>query len=56
MRIDTCHGYAHKHTFYRNGKQRVVKLSGNLNVVFTETVNYLKKDFQRIKENYLRRT
>jgi len=54
MRIDTCHGYAHKHTFYRNGRQYVIKWDGRVSDVFTESVAFVKRNFARIKDNYLR--
>lgn len=54
MRIDTCHGFAHKHVYYADGKQRVIRIPGELNLVFTESIKYIKKDFLKIKENYKR--
>ena len=56
MRFDTCHDYAHKHTLHLNHKQYVVNLTkkgDNLNEVFTESINYVKYNFRKIKENYL---
>lgn len=53
MRIDTCHSYAHKHTFHANNRQYVVRLPGDLNIVFTESTNFVTKNFEKIKENYL---
>jgi hypothetical protein len=53
MRIDTCHGYPHKHTFYLHNRQYVIKLSGDMNIVFTESVKFVKENFPKIKENFL---
>lgn len=56
MRIDTCHGYAHKHTYHLNKKEHLVALSesGNvLNNVFTESSSYIKTNFRKIKQNFL---
>ena len=53
MRIDTCHGFAHLHVFHANGKERVVRLPGDLNSVFTERRDMVMNNFIKIKENYL---
>jgi len=53
MRVDTCHRYAHKHTYYQDGRQQIVKLSGDLSVVFNANLKRIKEDYQGIKENYL---
>jgi hypothetical protein len=54
MRIDTCHGYAHKHTFHRKNREYVIRLEGDLNEVFTESKESIIKNFRKIKENFLR--
>lgn len=46
MRYDTCHGYAHKHTFHMNKKEYIIKLTSegdSLNEVFTEVIRAYKK-------------
>jgi hypothetical protein len=56
MRIDTCHGYAHKHTFHLHDKEYIVNLTemgDDLNKVFTESENYVKTNFVKIKNNFL---
>ena len=54
MRIDTCHGYAHKHTFHAKDKEHVIRLPGDLNDVFTESRSFILQNYLKIKENYLR--
>ena len=57
MRIDTCHGYAHKHTFHLHDKEYIIDLTAKgdlLNDVFTESLNFVKNDFLKIKENFMR--
>ena len=57
MRYDTCHGYAHKHTFYLKGEAYIIDLTepgDRLNEMFTEYSNDIKQNFRRIKENFLR--
>ena len=54
MRIDNCHGQPHRHTYHLQRRQYWVLLGGNINEVFTEGKKYIKKDFIKIKENYLR--
>jgi len=57
MRFDTCHGYAHKHTFHLKGKEYTMDITGpgdDLNEVFTESGKYIKTNFQKIKDNFLR--
>lgn len=56
MRFDTCHGYAHKHTFHFVSKEHVVSLTapgGELNEVFDQSSRYVKNNFEKIKRNYL---
>lgn len=56
MRFDTCHGYAHKHTFHLKGKEYIMNLTGredNLNEVFTKSSKYVKNNFEKIKSNFL---
>lgn len=57
MRFDTCHGYAHKHTFHLHKKEYIVNLTNkgdDLNEVFTESSDYIKNNFEKIKSNYLK--
>lgn len=57
MRVDTCHGYAHKHTFHLKDKEYIINLTAkgdDLNDVFTEWSNSIKKNFLKIKDNFLR--
>jgi len=57
MRFDTCHGYAHKHTFHLKDKEYIVNLTkseDDLNGVFTESTRYVKNNFGEIKSNFLR--
>ena len=56
MRFDTFHGYAHKHTFHRASAEVIIdltKLGDRINDVFTESLEYIKRDFEKIKANYL---
>ena len=56
MRVDTCHGYVHIHTFHLEKRQAVVRLSSDLednNQLFTKYKEYIIKNFKRIKENFL---
>jgi hypothetical protein len=57
MRVDTCHGYAHKHTFHIDGRQYITKLSDDkedLNKIFTESSKFIVWNIKKIKENFLR--
>lgn len=56
MRIDTCHGYAHKHTFHLRDKEYIIDLTSkgdDLNEIFTQSTNFVKNNFSRIKSNFL---
>lgn len=55
MRIDTCHNYPHKHTYYLRRKQLNITLGTeeDNNKVFTESLKFVKKNFLKIKENFL---
>ena len=55
MRIDTCHGYPHKHTYYLRRRQLNIALGTkeDNNRVLTESLRFVKKNFQKIKENFL---
>lgn len=56
MRVDTCHGFAHIHTFHLEKNEIVVKLSSGLednNKLFTIHKNYIINNFRKIKENFL---
>ena len=55
--FDTFHGYAHRHTFHLHHKEYIINLTKrgeDLNEVFTASTNYIKHNFRKIKENYLR--
>lgn len=57
MRYDTCHGYAHKHTYNLRKKERIVTLTApgeRLNELFTESSTDIKQNFEKIKENFLK--
>jgi len=55
MRVDTCHGYPHKHTYYLKGKQAVIVLgkSEDLALVFRVSKQDIIKRFKDIKNNFL---
>lgn len=52
MRIDTCHGFTHKHSFHSNGKQYIIKLPENIDAVFTNFKKHVTQNFAMIKDNY----
>ncbi len=54
MRIDNCHGKPHKHLYYLHRRQFKVVLDSDTNSVFTWAKKYILRDFQKIKENYIR--
>jgi len=55
-RYDTKHGVAHEHRFYfRNRrKQRKIILGdkADYNAIFTKSQSIVKKNYQKIKQNY----
>lgn len=56
MRVDTCYGYAHIHTFHLEKREVVVRLSSGLedsNSLFTKYKEYIIKNSNKIKENFL---
>ncbi len=56
FRVDTCHGYAHIHTYHLAKREIVVRLSSDPNdnnELFTKYKEYVIIKFQEIKENYL---
>ena len=56
MRVDTCHNYAHKHTFRLKNKEYIMDLTAkgdDLNNVFTEWASFIKNNFSKIKDNFL---
>lgn len=56
IRFDTCHDYAHKHTFHGKSDEFIVDLTGlgdELNEVYTQSLEYIKTNFPKIKQNYL---
>ena len=57
MRFDSYHGYAHKHTFHMRKKEHIIKLTSaeeDLNEVFTESSKFIRNNFKKIKENYIK--
>lgn len=53
IRIDTCHGYAHKHVYHKRGREYCSRIFGDLGDVFTEHVRTVINSFPQIKQNYL---
>lgn len=56
MRVDTHHGYAHRHTFHFSSGEHIVNLTSpgdRLNEIFTEWSGYIRNNFEKIKNNYL---
>ncbi len=53
MRIDNCHGFSHKHACYLHRKEFTVVLSREPNIAFTELKEYILKNLQKIKQNFL---
>lgn len=53
MRIDNCHGFAHQHVYHLRGKGYKLSLNKDTNIAFTEAQGYIKKNFVKIKENFL---
>ena len=54
IRVDNCHGKPHIHTYYLLRKQYKVVLGGDTNIAFTIVQKHIIKDYQKMKENYLR--
>ena len=54
MRIDNCHGKPHRHRYYLQRKQFKVLLSSDNNTAFTQSKEYIIKNFEKIRENYLK--
>ena len=56
MRCDTKHGVAHEHRRYFRAKRksRRIILGGekDYNVIFTESYSRIRKNYQKIRENY----
>ena len=59
IRYDTKHGSAHEHRFYFNKKKKNRKIilgdKENYNLIYTQAYNKIKKDYKKIKDNYLLR-
>lgn len=53
MRIDSCHGFAHRHVYHLRKKEFKVVLTKDNNTAFTEGKEYILKNFQKIKQNFL---
>jgi hypothetical protein len=53
MRADNCHGTPHLHTYHLQTKEYQVLLKKENNQVLAETKERIRKDFLKIKENYL---
>ena len=57
MRYDTCHGYAHCHTFHAQSEEYVrdlTKPGEDLNKIFTRAYEHIRRDFKNIKDNFSR--
>lgn len=54
LRIDTCHGFPHMHTYHLQKREINVKLgeSSDINEIFTKYQAYIVKNFQKIRENF----
>jgi len=53
MRIDNCHGFAHRHVYHLQNKEYKVPLNKDANKAFTEAKAYIVKNLHVIKENFL---
>ena len=57
IRCDTRHGIAHEHRCYfrKIGKSRRIILGGkeDYNLIFTQAQAKIRKNYQKIKQNYL---
>ena len=53
IRIDNCHGYPHRHTYYSNKREANVSIGRDAKQAFTEAREYVIIHFQSIKDNYL---
>lgn len=59
-RADTAHhgtknrkGKVHFHQYYKSKKQRYEFIGSDFKRLLTESINYIKKNYKTIKENYL---
>lgn len=53
-RIDTCHGYAHRHKFSPKNKEIITAFPcKNYNEGFTEARRYITENYLRLHDNYL---
>lgn len=57
IRYDTKHGIAHEHRYYLKSKKkgRIIVLGSkkDYNLIFTQVQTKIRKDYKKIKENYL---
>jgi hypothetical protein len=53
MRVDSCHGFTHRHVYHLHAKERIVILHKDLNRALTEAKEDVKKNHEGIKENFL---
>lgn len=53
MRIDNCHGFAHRHVYYYRKKEFKIALPEDINKAFTQAKQYLLRNHEKIKENFL---
>lgn len=53
IRIDNCHGSPHRHVYHLHKKEFKVLLESDSAVAFTESKEYILKNFEEIKENFL---
>lgn len=56
MRCDTKHGIAHEHRYYFRSKRKSRRIilgdKEDYNIIFTESQIRIRKNYQKIKENY----
>lgn len=53
LRIDNCHGKSHQHTFHLFRAQFKFSLGEDNNKVFTWAKEYIVKNRDKIKQNYI---
>ena len=53
LRIDNCHGFSHRHIYHLREREYKVMLNKDINLAFTESKEYILKNFEKIKENFI---
>ena len=53
MRVDSCHGYPHQHIHHLKKRERLVKWNIPMNVAYTRAYKLIRRQYQKLKENYL---